>query len=276
MLHLGDAHLAQSFRVVVSPAKLGMQPLCLQWKGWIVFGTGDQQQRGLRVTSGNLVNAGDEVEPAGDRARGVAPWVADVESSFVGRNRRLARERAERGTMVKITDKSSYSRFARPAREDEGIWLDHVEVHLVTHPVGQVKPMHTHDPPLGHVIVMRSGRMRWTVEDQTLEAEAGDVIVTPAGTAHGYEVLGDEPARVVSSTRLRYRSQNREGVPKTLKIVGLGGSLAGNSKSRAALRTALDGAGRAPALQPNCSTSATSAYRCTTPTTTSQPRRQRR
>lgn len=44
---------------------------------------------------------------------------------------------------------------------------------------------------------MRSGRMRWTGEDQSLETEAGDVIVTPAGTAHGYEVLGDEPARVV-------------------------------------------------------------------------------
>jgi quercetin dioxygenase-like cupin family protein len=99
--------------------------------------------------------------------------------------------------MVKITDKSNYSRFARPASEDEGIWLDHVEVHLVTHPVGQVKPTHTHDPPQDHIIVMRSGRMRWTVEDQTLEAEAGDVIVTPAGTAHSYEVLGDEPARVV-------------------------------------------------------------------------------
>jgi quercetin dioxygenase-like cupin family protein len=99
--------------------------------------------------------------------------------------------------MVKITDKSNYSRFARPASDDEGIWLDHVEVHLVTHPVGQVKPMHTHDPPQDHVIVMRSGRMRWTVEDQILEAEAGDVIVTPAGTAHGYEVLGNESARVV-------------------------------------------------------------------------------
>jgi FMN reductase len=36
-------------------------------------------------------------------------------------------------------------------------------------------------------------------------------------------------------------------VPKTLKIVGLGGSLAGNSKSRAALRTALDGAASAGA-----------------------------
>ena len=99
--------------------------------------------------------------------------------------------------MVKISGKTDYSRFARPTSDDEGIWLDHVEVHLVTHPVGQVKEMHVHDPPQDHVIVMRSGRMRWTVEDLSLEAEAGDVIVTPAGTAHGYEVLGDEPARVV-------------------------------------------------------------------------------
>jgi hypothetical protein len=36
--------------------------------------------------------------------------------------------------MVKISDKTDYSRFARPNREDEGIWLDNLEVHLVTHP----------------------------------------------------------------------------------------------------------------------------------------------
>jgi mannose-6-phosphate isomerase-like protein (cupin superfamily) len=99
--------------------------------------------------------------------------------------------------MVKITDKSNYSRFARPDSEDEGIWLDNVEIHLVTHPAGQVKEMHTHNPPQDHVIVIRSGRMRWTVEDQSLDAGPGDVIVTPAGTAHSYEVFGDEPARVV-------------------------------------------------------------------------------
>jgi quercetin dioxygenase-like cupin family protein len=99
--------------------------------------------------------------------------------------------------MVKISDKRDYSRFVRPDGEDEGIWLDHVEVHLVTHPVGQVKEMHVHDPPQDHVIVMRSGRMRWTVEGETLDANPGDVIVTPAGVAHGYEVLGDQPARVV-------------------------------------------------------------------------------
>jgi quercetin dioxygenase-like cupin family protein len=88
--------------------------------------------------------------------------------------------------LVKITDKTDYSGFVRPADEDEGIRLDDVEVHLATHPVGQVKEMHVHDPPQDHVITTRSGRMRWTVEDQTLDAGPGDVIVTPAGVAHGY------------------------------------------------------------------------------------------
>ena len=99
--------------------------------------------------------------------------------------------------MVKISDKSDYSRFVRPSDEDEGIWLDHVEVHLVTHPAGPVKEMPVHDPPHVHVITIRAGRMRWTVEDMSFDAGPGDVIVTPAGVAHSYEVLGDEDARVV-------------------------------------------------------------------------------
>ena len=99
--------------------------------------------------------------------------------------------------MVKISDKTDYSRFATPDHDDEGMWLDYVEVHLVTHPAGQVKEMHVHDPPQDHVITVRSGRMRWTVDGETLDAGPGDVIVTPAGTPHSYEVLGDEPARVV-------------------------------------------------------------------------------
>ena len=39
--------------------------------------------------------------------------------------------------------------------------------------------------------------MRWTVEGESIDAEPGDVIVTPAGTSHSYQVLGDEDARVV-------------------------------------------------------------------------------
>jgi quercetin dioxygenase-like cupin family protein len=99
--------------------------------------------------------------------------------------------------MVKITDTSDYSRFVRPDGEDEGIWLEHLEAHLVTHPAGQVKEMHVHDPPQDHVIVIRSGRMRWSVDGESLDCGPGDVIVTPAGKPHAYEVLGDEDARVV-------------------------------------------------------------------------------
>jgi mannose-6-phosphate isomerase-like protein (cupin superfamily) len=63
-----------------------------------------------------------------------------------------------------------------------------------------------HDSPQDHVIVMRSGRMRWTVEDQTLDAEPSDVIVTPAGTAHAHEVLGDSRRALSASTRPRVPS----------------------------------------------------------------------
>ena len=112
--------------------------------------------------------------------------------------------------MVKITDKADYSRFVRPTDEDECMWLDHVEVHIVTHPVGQVKEMHTHDPPQDHVIVMRSGRMRWTVENQTLEAQAGDVIVTPAGQRRVTKSSATSPRGSCASTCLRERSRNRD------------------------------------------------------------------
>jgi hypothetical protein len=36
------------------------------------------------------------------------------------------------------------------------------------------------------VLELTAAEDQESVEDQTLEAEAGDVIVTPAGTAHGY------------------------------------------------------------------------------------------
>jgi mannose-6-phosphate isomerase-like protein (cupin superfamily) len=111
---------------------------------------------------------------------------------------------------TQIVPGSGYLQAFRANRLGHGIgprreWLDHVEVHLVTHPVGQVKPMHTHDPPQDHVIVMRSGRMRWTVEDQTLEAEAGDVIVTPAGQRMVMRFSATSSRASSASTRLRYR-----------------------------------------------------------------------
>ena len=51
--------------------------------------------------------------------------------------------------------------------------------------------------PEDHIIFMRSGRVRWMVEDASLDAEAGDPIVTPAAVPHAFEVLDDKPAQVV-------------------------------------------------------------------------------
>jgi hypothetical protein len=82
-----------------------------------------------------------------DRRR---PDPDDVRSSRMMSGAHVPRVKENR--LVKISDTTDYSRFARPTDEDEGIWLEHVEVHLVTHPAGQVKEMHVHDPPQDHVI----------------------------------------------------------------------------------------------------------------------------
>jgi quercetin dioxygenase-like cupin family protein len=89
------------------------------------------------------------------------------------RTRQAGVTKEEGASMVKITDKTDYSRFIRPTDADEGIWLDHVEVHLVTHPAGQVREVHVHEPPQDHVIVIRSGRMRWTVEGRASTPNQG-------------------------------------------------------------------------------------------------------
>ena len=75
---------------------------------------------------------------------------------------------------------------------------------LVTGPTGSGKSTtlaaivdHANKTRQDHVITIRSGRMRWTVEGESLDAEPGDVIVTPAGVSHSYRVLGDEDATVV-------------------------------------------------------------------------------
>src|SRR5690606_8564772 len=87
------------------------------------------------------------------------------------------------------------TKIVTPETPNEDIMLSSVAVYVFSHGPGEVAELHTHDEH--HVLVMRSGRMRWTVEGETIDAEAGTVIVAPAGTRHGYEVLGDETVRIL-------------------------------------------------------------------------------
>jgi len=86
-------------------------------------------------------------------------------------------------------------RIITPDSENEAIILEGVDVYVHSHPVGDKADLHTHD--VNHILVMRAGRMRWTVDGQTLDSQAGDVIVAPAGIQHGFEVLGDEEVKLM-------------------------------------------------------------------------------
>jgi quercetin dioxygenase-like cupin family protein len=78
---------------------------------------------------------------------------------------------------------------------NEAIMLPTMAVYVHSHEPGERADLHTHDEH--HVLVMRSGRMRWTVEGQRVDAGAGDVIVVPAGIQHGFEVLGDDAVKLL-------------------------------------------------------------------------------
>lgn len=61
--------------------------------------------------------------------------------------------------------------------------------------VGQGPKLHTH--PYDEVFVVREGRARYRVGDETIEAGAGDIVLAPAEVPHSFENLG--PGRLVST-----------------------------------------------------------------------------
>ena len=62
-------------------------------------------------------------------------------------------------------------------------------------------PAHSAGPhEEAHIVFMRTGRMRWGVDGEERETEPGDMIVTPGGVPHSYEVLDDEPSKIICVT----------------------------------------------------------------------------
>ncbi|MCB1008221.1 MAG: cupin domain-containing protein [Acidobacteria bacterium] len=50
-----------------------------------------------------------------------------------------------------------------------------------------------HRHPYDEVQFIREGRGLWTVEGETFEAGAGDILVIKAGEVHGFKAIGDGP-----------------------------------------------------------------------------------
>lgn len=61
-------------------------------------------------------------------------------------------------------------------------------IHYVTDVIGEGPKLHIH--PYDEIFTIKEGRARFTVGDQTIDAEAGDIVFGPANIPHGYQNLG--------------------------------------------------------------------------------------
>jgi quercetin dioxygenase-like cupin family protein len=50
-----------------------------------------------------------------------------------------------------------------------------------------------HRHPYDEIQFVREGRGLWTVEGETFEAEAGDILVIKAGEVHSFRAVGERP-----------------------------------------------------------------------------------
>jgi mannose-6-phosphate isomerase-like protein (cupin superfamily) len=96
--------------------------------------------------------------------------------------------------------KIAASEWLNPGRALRGL-LEGKSVHTgitliryVTDVVGEGPTLHVH--PYDEIFTITEGRARFTVGDQTIDAEAGDVVLGPANIPHGYQNLG--PGRLDS------------------------------------------------------------------------------
>jgi quercetin dioxygenase-like cupin family protein len=76
------------------------------------------------------------------------------------------------------------------------VGADHGDVAMSTYfvnaPPGRGPVKHRH--PYDKVVIMREGRVRWTIDGQDHEVGPGDILVIKAGEIHTFLNIGDVPA----------------------------------------------------------------------------------
>ena len=71
-----------------------------------------------------------------------------------------------------------------------------VTVIVVDAAPGEGPALHFHAYP--ETFVVQAGRGRFQLDDEVVEAGAGDLLVVPTGTTHGFRSLGPENLRMVA------------------------------------------------------------------------------
>ena len=71
-----------------------------------------------------------------------------------------------------------------------------VSFFITRHPPGTGPALHRH--PYTETFVVQSGAARFTVDGETLEIHAGQIVVVPAGVPHAFVAAGDDELRQTS------------------------------------------------------------------------------
>ena len=71
-----------------------------------------------------------------------------------------------------------------------------VSIFITQYQRGQGPSLHLH--PYPEVFVVQTGTARFTAGDERLTVAAGNVVIVPADTPHGFKCAGDDTLRVVS------------------------------------------------------------------------------
>lgn len=103
------------------------------------------------------------------------------------------REESNVPAVVSIADLPGTKRSARFEGGEHGAT---VSFFVGRYPPGFAPPLHRH--PYEETFIVQDGRATFTVDNETIEAEGGQIIVVPAGAAHRFLVTGDDPLRQVS------------------------------------------------------------------------------
>ena len=71
-----------------------------------------------------------------------------------------------------------------------------VSIFVTQYERGRGPDLHVH--PYAEAFVVQSGTATFTAGDEQLTVEAGNIVVVPAETPHGFKCAGDDTLRVVS------------------------------------------------------------------------------
>ncbi len=95
--------------------------------------------------------------------------------------------------VVSVADLKLSETAARFEGRDHG---SPVSFFITSHPPGARVPLHRH--PYAETFIVQEGLAEFTVDGETITAQAGQIVIVPADAAHGFASLGEGALRQVS------------------------------------------------------------------------------